>query len=206
VFFIAGFDTTSTTECFAAHELAANPDIQKRLQDEVDEVAARNNGKVNYNDINAMKYMDMVVSETMRYWPAALRLDRKCVKPYTLPPSNDSSKEVKVGVNETIWVPVSAIHHDPQYYENPSKFDPERFSDENKGKINPFAYMPFGVGPRNCIGSRFALMSMKAILFFLLLKFDLVPVDKTQIPLKFDNRMLFLIPYGGFWIGLKPRN
>lgn len=62
VFFIAGFDTTSTMECFTAHELAVNPNIQKRLQEEVDQVANKNNGKVTYNDINAMKYLDMVIS------------------------------------------------------------------------------------------------------------------------------------------------
>lgn len=62
VFFIASFDTSSMTECFTAHELASNPDIMKRLQEEVDEVANKNNGKIFYSDINAMKYMDMVVS------------------------------------------------------------------------------------------------------------------------------------------------
>lgn len=53
---------------------------------------------------------------------------------------------------EGLWLPIYAIHRDPQYYPNPKKFDPERFSDENKGNINPLAYLPFGVGPRNCIG------------------------------------------------------
>lgn len=53
---------------------------------------------------------------------------------------------------DVAWIPVAAIHHDPQYYTNPKKFEPERFSDENKSKINPSAYLPFGTGPRNCIG------------------------------------------------------
>lgn len=62
MFFVAGFDTTSQAECFASHQLAIYPDIQRRLQEEVDEVYARNNGKVSFSDINGMKYMDMVIS------------------------------------------------------------------------------------------------------------------------------------------------
>lgn len=53
---------------------------------------------------------------------------------------------------EGIWIPIYAIHHDPQYFPEPKKFDPERFSDDNKSSINPLSFIPFGVGPRNCIG------------------------------------------------------
>lgn len=59
----------------------------------------------------------------------------------------------------TINIPIYPIHHDPAYYANPEKFDPERFSDENKHKINQFIYMPFGIGPRNCIGKFLYLSS-----------------------------------------------
>lgn len=54
--------------------------------------------------------------------------------------------------NTILLIPIWPIHRDPQYYENPDKFDPERFSDENKHKIQPFTYMPFGIGPRSCVG------------------------------------------------------
>lgn len=57
-----------------------------------------------------------------------------------------------INVDDIIWIPVAGIHRDEQYYPNSLKFDPERFSDENKNKIQPFTYLPFGSGPRNCIG------------------------------------------------------
>lgn len=56
-----------------------------------------------------------------------------------------------------VLVPVYGVHRDPRYYPNPDKFDPERFSDENKGNIEPLSYFPFGSGPRNCIGTLFLL-------------------------------------------------
>lgn len=62
-------------------------------------------------------------------------------------------KQLKPG--DGVWVAVSGIHRNPKYYPNPDTFDPERFSDSNKSSIDPYAYLPFGAGPRNCIGNLF---------------------------------------------------
>jgi len=170
-------------------------------------VSAKCGGKVNYTDLHAMKYMDMVITETLRFWPPGAALDRKCVKKYTLPPSNASSKEgMTLNVGDGLWIPLHEIHRDPKYYENPDTFDPERFSDENKGSINPLTYLPFGVGPRNCIGSRFALMECKAIIFQILQKFTLVPTAKTSHPMKIALSSFNFMPENGFWIGVKHRH
>ncbi|PSN52369.1 Cytochrome P450 9e2 [Blattella germanica] len=148
LFFFAGFDTASTLLCFMSHLLATNPDVQKRLQDEIDQSLEENDGKLTYEAIHSMKYLDMVVSESLRLYPPAIFTDRKCVKNYRLP--MEPSYTLEPG--DAVWIPIYAIHHDPKYYPNPEKFDPERFSDENKDNIKPFTYLPFGSGPRNCIG------------------------------------------------------
>ncbi|KAL4718549.1 hypothetical protein ACJJTC_013374, partial [Scirpophaga incertulas] len=88
---------------------------------------------------------------------------------------------------EGLIIPVWAFHRNPDYFPDPDKFDPERFAEENKGKMNPNAYLPFGVGPRNCIGSRFALCDVKAILYQTLLNFEVSPTEKTTIPLALDK-------------------
>ncbi|XP_026482127.1 cytochrome P450 9e2-like [Ctenocephalides felis] len=207
LFFLAGFETISTASSFTAYELAINPDVQKTLQEEIDtvcqELKQSNHKNVDYERLHKMKYLDMVVSEGLRKWPAAPFTDRVCNNRYLLEDHNRNKYEVKKG--ETLFISIYHIHHDEKYYDNPDKFDPNRFSEENKHNIKPFTYMPFGVGPRNCIGSRFALMEMKAFFFNILKEFDIVPSEKTQIPLKLAKSAVQMKPENGFWIKLQPR-
>lgn len=127
---------------FMAYELMANPECQRKLQDEIDEVASHLSGKkVNYEQIQSMKYMDQVVCETLRMWPAAPMVDRLCVKDYVME-YDDIKFTIEKGKN--FYIPIHGIHHDERYFKNPDKFDPERFSDENKGDIDPDTYLPFG--------------------------------------------------------------
>ncbi|GAB0096689.1 Cytochrome P450 [Sergentomyia squamirostris] len=203
IFFLAGFDTSSTCMSFTAHELAVNPEVQKKLLEEVDATYEKLEGKpLTYEALQNMPYLDMVISESLRYWPPAIGTDRQCMKPYTIK-VDGRSYDVKVG--EGISIPIVGIHHDPQYFPDPSKFDPERFSEENKHNIVPFTYLPFGVGPRNCIGSRFALMETKAIIYYILSKFTFEVSEKTQVPLKLAKAGFALKPEKGFWLDLKPR-
>ncbi|KAK5641808.1 hypothetical protein RI129_010355 [Pyrocoelia pectoralis] len=204
IFFFAGFETTSTLMCFMAHELAVNPDVQKKLQNEIDEVLKRSDEKITYETLLSMKYLDMVVSETLRMWPPGVAVERICGKDYIIHTDNGKRFTLKKGVS--VAIPVYAIHRDPKYFGSPGTFDPERFSDENKCIIEPFSYLPFGVGPRSCIASRFALMETKILFFHLLSKFDLVPTEKTTIPLVLTKTKFILAPENGFWVGFRPRN
>lgn len=88
--------------------------------------------------------------ESLRMWPPGPVTDRIVNIPYVIP-KTESSPEVVLDKNDVVWVPLAAIHRNPEYFPNPTKFDPERFSDENKDKIIPYTYMPFGIGPRSCI-------------------------------------------------------
>lgn len=133
-------------------------------------------------------------------------MDRLCVKPYTIEPVNGNERPVHLKKGDLIMLPTFGLHRDPQYYPQPEKFDPERFNDENKSGINPYTFLPFGVGPRSCIGNRFALMEIKLVFFYILSKFDIVVVEKTTVPLKIAKSQFQLTSEGGFWLGLKPRN
>lgn len=101
-----------------------------------------------------MIFGDGLIAETLRLWPPGFQVERVCTKEYTINPKSPNEREVLVEKGVSISIPVIAIHRDSQYYSDPERFDPERFSEENKAKLVPGAYLPFGVGPRNCIGTK----------------------------------------------------
>lgn len=191
--------------CFIIHELAVNQDIQDRLREEVELHLTKGNGEITYESLSKMVYMDMVISETLRKYPPVIFIDRLCAKNYEISPSLPGCKNVVFTPNTLTWLPIYSLHHDPKYFPNPSKFDPERFSDENKDNIVPYTYLPFGHGPRKCIGNRFALMETKLLVVHLLQRFVIKTTEKTVEPIIFDKKQFTLQPKGGFWIGLEKR-
>lgn len=130
-------------------------------------------------------------------------IERTCVKEYDLKFDN---KVLHFNTNVNFSVPVRAFHHDPQYFPDPEKFDPDRFSPENRKNIDPDTFLPFGSGPRNCIGSRFALMELKTVIYYLLLNFSFEKTEKTQIPLQYEKVPFGMKPEKGIWVALKPRD
>ncbi|KAL4707493.1 hypothetical protein ACJJTC_000245 [Scirpophaga incertulas] len=206
LFFIAGFETVSAAMSFSLHELALNPEIQDKLIAEIKENELKNGGKFDYNSIQNLTYMDMVVSEVLRLWPPAIGLDRMCVKDYNLGrPNEKATKDYIIRKGEGVMIPTWPFHRDPKFFPNPLKFDPERFSEENKHKINPLIYMPFGLGPRNCIGSRFALCEVKVMLYQLLQHIEVSPSPKTCIPTELSRETFNIRIKGGHWVRFKLR-
>lgn len=150
IFFLGGFLSISSGACFLFHELAMNPDIQSKLYNEINSIKSELNGsQLTYEIIPKLKYLDMVVSETFRRWCPIPFLERTCTKSYAL--ENSNGENVQLNVGDGIFIPTYAIHMDQQYFPNPEKFDPERFSDENKNLIQSGTYLPFGSGPRKFI-------------------------------------------------------
>lgn len=80
-------------------------------------------------------------------------MDRKCVRQYTFEPSSPNRPPLQVNPGEQLFIPAYSIHRDEKYFTDPDRFDPERFNEENKPHIWPGSYIPFGIGPRNCIGN-----------------------------------------------------
>lgn len=167
------------------YELAQNPDIQRELHDEIDAHLATLNGKpVTYEALRQMSFLDMVVSESLRKWPPAPQIERSCTKDYSLDMGNGRRIEIKKG--QIIFFPIYHLQHDPNYYPNPEQFDPRRFSDENRNAIIPGTYIPFGIGPRTCIGARFALMEAKLLLFHFFSKFSVEKCLQTPETVTYD--------------------
>jgi cytochrome P450 family 6 len=148
VFFIAGFETSSTTMTFALYELSKHQELQDKIRDEVNAVLAKHGGKISYEAIQDMKYMDQVINEALRKYPPLPLLTRQCVLDYKIP-----GEDLIIEKGTSIIISILGIHYDKEYYPDPEKFDPERFTEENKKSRHHFAHIPFGEGPRVCIGS-----------------------------------------------------
>ncbi|XP_065167464.1 cytochrome P450 9e2-like [Atheta coriaria] len=207
-FFVAGFDTISSSLSFISYEMALHQEIQQRLREEIDETLEKCNGHLTYDALIGMKYMDMVISESLRKWPPALFTDRLPTGTYKIQKSPDFPDEPdELVLNETssVSIPIYPIHNDPEFYPHPEVFDPERFNDDNKKNIKPYTYLPFGLGPRSCIGSRFALMELKVLFFHLLQQFEIVPDVKTQIPVQISKGLFNLDSVDGIWLSFKKR-
>ncbi|KAJ8949610.1 hypothetical protein NQ318_007372, partial [Aromia moschata] len=149
-FFYGGFYSTTNLMVFCIYELAVNPLVQQRLRREIDETFMENDGMINYNTLIRMKYFDTVISETLRKWPTTW-LDRKSRKPIVIAPEKDGEKNIELESGSICWIPAFAIHRDPKYWPDPEKFNPERFSEENRSKIKSHTFLSFGAGGRNCI-------------------------------------------------------
>lgn len=150
IFFTAGLEPPRIILTFAAYELVVNPDIQQKLYEEIAEMNKQLDGKqISYDSIQKLQYLDQVISETLRKWPSVTITDRSAVKDYVY---DDGNLKFTIEKGSHLLFSVVATHRDPAYFPDPDKFDPERFSDENKHNISHVALNPFGAGPRNCIG------------------------------------------------------
>ncbi|XP_043283212.1 cytochrome P450 9e2-like [Venturia canescens] len=206
IFFFAGFETSATLMCLTSHLLSHHPEIQDRLKTEIDCVLEEEQGNITYDSLSRMKYLDMVISETLRLYPPTPLTDRVCIKPYELPaPFAENSEPFVVQPKTILWVNIFGFHRDPNYFPNPDVFDPERFNDENKNNIKPYTYMPFGLGPRKCIGERFALMETKILIVQLLRHFVFKASDKTTKYFNFSKKSFDMVPESGFWMRLEKR-
>ncbi|XP_025831660.1 probable cytochrome P450 6a14 [Agrilus planipennis] len=195
VFFTAGFETSSTTLNFLMYELVQNLNIQEKLREEIKTVLKAHGGKITYEAIQEMSYLDKCINETLRKYPPLPIIPRVCTKDYKVPGTN-----LTIEKGTGLLIPVYAIHHDPEYYPYPDKFDPERFSEEVKQKRPHLTFIPFGEGPRICIGLRMGLLQAKVGVAALLKDYRFTLNSRTNVPLEFKGRQIVLTVKGGVWI------
>ncbi|XP_001605061.4 cytochrome P450 9e2 [Nasonia vitripennis] len=204
VFFLAGIESTAVQMCVIAHELAANPDVQKKLHDEIDTVLRECDNKPTYEAMNNMVYLDAIFTESLRMHSASF-MNRMCTKEFELPPAVPDAKLYIVQPGEERLISMPGIHYDPDYYENSERFDPDRHTGKRAAQGDA-TNLGFRLGPRMCIGNRFAVLETKVMFAHLLSKCRLQPCKKTCIPLKYDPGSLAVVPKGGFWLKVLPRN
>ncbi|XP_067950041.1 lithocholate 6-beta-hydroxylase-like isoform X2 [Watersipora subatra] len=170
LFFMAGYETTALTLHYVLYELTINPDIQKRVYEEI--TTNMSGEEASYDELSKMEYVDWVLQEAMRLYPAALRLERLVGRDTTV-------AGVHLSAGSMVSALVYPIHHDPEIWPDPEKFDPERFSPENREGRHQYAWIPFGLGNRNCIGMRLALLNMKIAMVKTLKNYVLEPCEGT---------------------------
>nr|CAB3235815.1 cytochrome P450 CYP3-like member 2 [Phallusia mammillata] len=169
---LAGYDTTSSTILFLAYNLAAHKDVQQKLRQEIQDTVQEYGG-LTYEGLNSMKYLTMCINESQRLYPAVPVNSRHCSEEIIM-------NGITIPKGVTIIIPMYGLAHDEEYWEEPMKFKPERMEDMNK--IDPMIFQPFGGGPRNCIGMRFALIVVKLTICNVLQNFYLDFADDTPEP------------------------
>lgn len=187
VFFAAGFVTSSSTASFCLYELAKNPELMKRMVEEIDEEMKKTNGEVTYDSIHGMEFLDLCISETIRMYPALPILNRECTQDYPIPGSHLTIKK-----GTSIIISLYGIHRDKKYFPDPDTFMPDRFVTKD---FDEMAYIPFGDGPRKCIALRQGKMFAKVALVQLLKNFQFTLADNR--PMEFTATNVTLIPLNG---------
>ncbi|KAK9505681.1 hypothetical protein O3M35_009675 [Rhynocoris fuscipes] len=157
-FMFEGHDTTATAITFCLLVLAGEKAVQEKVVEELNRIFGESDRPVTTEDLHEMKYLEMVIKETLRLFPSVPYISRYSTEDLVL----EDGTIIPEGTNLGIFIYVTHRHAD--FYPNPLNFDPERFNEENSKKRIPFSYIPFSAGPRNCIGQKFAMMELKTII------------------------------------------
>ncbi|CAG5134780.1 unnamed protein product [Candidula unifasciata] len=169
---IAGVETVSITLQSILYCLVLYPEIQDKVVAEVFRVVPPGVNLV-YEHLQELKYTTQVINECLRLFPLFTSL-------YRLTNETKKYNGVKIPKGCAVQIPTGLIMKDPKHWVDPEKFDPDRFSPENKANRDPLAFMPFGYGPRTCLGMRLALMELKVILVYLLREVRFTLSERTE--------------------------
>jgi cytochrome P450 len=191
---LAGHETTAQTLTWTLMLLSQHPDIERRLVAEIEQVCG--DRPPNFDDLEALAYTGRVIDESMRLYPPAWLFERK------------AQVEVELGgyripAQSMIAIAPWTLHRHPEYWPNPEGFDPDRFLPERVAERPRYTYLPFGGGPRQCIGINFALYEAKLVLATLLQRYSLALVPGQNLH---PDASVTLRPAKGLKMWLRPRS
>ncbi|KAM0730498.1 Cytochrome P450 4C1 [Formica fusca] len=172
-FMFEGHDTTAVAITWTLFLLGNNLEHQEKVHEELEEVFKDSKTPASVKELSQLKYLERIIKETLRIFPSVPIITRKL------------AEDVKIGdytlpKDATVMLEIALTHLNPEVWSDPNKFDPDRFLPDNSKHRNPYAYIPFSAGPRNCIGQRFALLEEKAILTAILRKWKVKSVKTTD--------------------------
>jgi cytochrome P450 len=160
---VAGHETSSNALSWMLYLLSSRPDCLERVRQEFDSVLG--GAPLSYSDVPKFEFASQVIQEALRLYPPFWMVDRMAV-------ADDRAGDLAIPRGSTVILFVYGAHHAPEYWENPEVFDPQRFTKENEKLRTPFTYLPFGGGPRGCIGGNYAMLQILMILSVLLRRYD----------------------------------
>ena len=197
-FLVAGYETTALTITHSLFVLATKQDELAKLQDEIDS-NLNIDDNLDYDHVHSLPYLDLFVKEVLRMYPVGNNvINRRCIEPTEI-------KGIKIPKGLIVAVDVLSMHFDQEYWGSidVNEFAPSRFEDPN---INKQAYMPFGIGPRTCVGMRFALLEIKLTLVKILQRYSIVPSGNTPKKIEFRESVAIRSPIAPIHVMFKRRS
>lgn len=167
---VAGHETSSTSLLWTIYLLSQHPEAYRKVKAELDNLE-----EISMDSLMDLTYTVLVIQESLRMYPPFWMIDRQAI-------ADDEVEGYKIKKGTMVLVYIYGIHHSEKYWQQPDTFDPERFSGVNPKKESPFTYLPFGAGPKGCIGGNYAMLQMLVILKKVLSKFD-ISLDKKSVEL-----------------------
>ncbi|CAG9854029.1 unnamed protein product [Phyllotreta striolata] len=193
-FMLAGQDSVAGTLAFALYFIAKNQGVQEKIQKEIS--AFEVNAPVTINELNQMKYLEQVIKETLRLVPVIPILNRVITEDILL-------DETVIPAGTNLFISPFVTHRLKEFYPDPMKFDPDRFEESRIQNMHPYSYLPFSLGPRNCIGNKFSMIELKTVLFYFLRKFEInLPAGNEDVKLTYRATIR---ASGGIWLNLNRR-
>jgi len=194
-FMFEGHDTTTSSISHTLYLLSRYPEIQRKVVNEIKDVIGEDKSKpIEMRELQDLKYLECVIKESLRLYPSVPIIGRITEEEIVL-------NGITYPKNTNIVIMFYHAMRDPEYFPEPLKFKPERFSADSNVRIDPFAYTPFSAGPRNCIGQKFAMLEMKSTISKVLRHFELLPLGEEVQPLL----NIILRSATGTQLGLRPR-
>lgn len=185
IIFVAGHETSANALSWTWYLLAGHPEVTAKIRSELAYILG--DRRPGFSDLPKLSYLTQVIEESMRLFPPAWITDRIALE-------EDEIKGVRIPAKTIAITYIYGAHRNPEIWEDPETFNPDRFNPENRKKIPAYAYLPFGGGPRLCIGNNFAIMEMQLILAEMIRRYDfeLVPGQNIQ-----KKALITLRPYPG---------